>query len=902
MTTPSDRYDLLWAKTDAEGRPHSLRGHLLDAAAVAELIWDEFLAPAAQRMFDGVADGRGRDLLVMVAALHDVGKATPAFQVKAGRGRFPEIDEARQRHGLPGCDVETATGMRWYHGPAGALIVGEYLRQQGIENLAWILPVVDGHHGRFGKSRSKVPRGRANDHGQGEWPSVQQGLVAEILREVDVDVSGWDVQRPSRGLQLAFAGLIVMADWIASSFPGIGLERMTLEVARDRARYAWDVLALRGGWSGLADVPEPFVPAEFFRKRFGFSPRPLQEAALRVVSELDDVGLLVIEAPMGEGKTEAAEAVVEYLARRRGFGGYLFCMPTQGTTDAMYSRVAHWSDGIDRSVSASLLHGKAALNEEWVERSAGVEFSDMYSGDEFGVDDDYGVSPKRGMITAASAWFRGRYRGLLSPAVVATVDQGLWAATRTRFVALRHAGLLGKIVVIDEVHAYDAYMSVFLDELVRWCARLGTPVILMSATLPPQVRSNLVSAWCRGAGREPPEQFGVEGYPVVLGLSRASEVSRGVEQYRPDLDVSVEVPGVAVDNATDVAVLARDLTESGGCALVVLNVVERAQQTWQQLREWDVPALLIHGRFTAAERARRTDQALRLFGSGDGRPERMVIVATQIAEQSFDVDADVLITDLAPMDLLLQRIGRLHRHSRNDTRRPESLRSPRVYVTGVLLDGALPRVPDAFTYIYRQWPLLESAAALRAGDATWRVPSQVPELVANAYSPDWQGPGEWMVAVKKARSEEDQERAGRTAVATTYRLDEDVETEKLDLGELHARASWANEGDHALIRDGIDTQEVIVVRWRDGEYVTLGGRRLQDHGQRASDPKIARELLGDTVRLREYLAKEIPPLPSWSSQPLLARMPVLVLDNAGPKKIGAWTVTYDDDLGLVVTR
>lgn len=890
---------LLWAKTNAAGRPHSLPGHLLDAAAVAELIWDRYLSAAAQRAIDEVVGGNGRDLLRMIAGLHDVGKATPAFQSQAIPLQIAEIDAAWGQLDLP--HIEPDVSYRdWYHGPAGAVILAGYLTRAQLPDLRWILPIVEGHHGYFGRVPNRPPRHHRKAHGEAGWDAVQQGLIDGILDELGIYPTNWAVTVPSRGLQLAIAGLVVMADWISSSdlFPGLGLNPVSIEAARQRASHAWDVLAINRGWHDLGAVD-----ASFFTGRFGFPPRPLQEAMVDVVTGMPDAGLILVEAPMGEGKTEAAEAAVELLARESGYGGYLFCMPTQGTTDAMYHRVARWSDEVDAQLPPVLLHGKSALNEEWVERSKAVTFTEVFDGDEFGLHDEYGLSRHQEEVQAPSAWLLGRHRGLLSPGVVATVDQALWAGTRTRFVALRHAGLLGKVVVIDEVHAYDAYMGVFLHELLRWCGRMGTPVILMSATLPPSVRDGLVAAWAQGAGRTANLSTELSGYPLVLAMSRAGERVQAVSQFRPDLRVQVEVPGVGVDDVGGIVDLADTLTVGGGNALVVLNTVARAQQTWRGLRERNVPALLIHGRFTAYERARRTQEALDALGAAGKRPQRLVVVATQIAEQSFDVDADVLISDIAPMDLLLQRIGRLHRHEANKARRAGGLSEPRVFVTGVEFDArGVPHWHRDFGFIYRQWALLSTAALIREPETVWRVPGQVPELVSNAYQEEWHGPIEWRDAVEQARAEEEAEIASRTSIASTFRLDADPETTKTDLAGLHDRASSASEEQQAMVRDGIDTVEVVLLRLAGGEYVSMRGRRLGDHAQRAADPELARELLGDTVRLRAQHAKHLDPFTEWTDKPLLSRMPVLVLPESGVIQLGKYSVEYDDDLGLVITR
>uniref|UniRef100_UPI002AD3E96F CRISPR-associated helicase Cas3' n=1 Tax=Frankia sp. Cas4 TaxID=3073927 RepID=UPI002AD3E96F len=282
--------------------------------------------------------------------------------------------------------------------------------------------------------------------------------------------------------------------------------------------------------------------------------------------------------------------------------------------------------------------------------------------------------------TAAAEWFLGAKRGLLAPVTVGTVDQLLHAATRTKHVMLRHAGMAGRVVVLDEVHAYDVYMAQFLFEALRWLADAGVPVVVLSATLPPVLRLRLVRSYLQGALQERDVDVAdlpvPRGYPsstavCVTGGKRWAEVASG-PSWRDPIPVGVEVLAETPDfsPATVAAAVAVEVG-AGGCALVVCNTVARAQDVYSALRPvFGADVMLLHARFIAAERAVRTERVVDLLGrpgrpDGAARPPRLVVVATQVAEQSFDVDVDLLVTDLAPIDLLLQRVGRLHRHDRN---------------------------------------------------------------------------------------------------------------------------------------------------------------------------------------------------------------------------------------------
>ena len=893
--TDTDRIALLWAKSDAGGRPHSLVGHLLDTAAVAELIWDEFLAPGTRAHLDDAFAGHGRDLFRLVCGWHDLGKATPIFQAQR-----MDIAAAAIAAGIA---VVPSSG-RWHHSQAGAMVVKQYLAARDLEGLEWIQHLIAGHHGIFAAgSRRAAPRG----HGAGSgWGPLQVHLADFVVASLRVDLPGLDRPAPELGLQLAVAGYVSMADWIASSssFPGLGLTLVSMSEARERAAAAWEQLHLHRGW----DANVLRSDNAMVRDRIGHSPRPLQELVADVSRGLASPGLVVIEAPMGEGKTEAAFIAAEILAARFGCNGFVFAMPTQGTTDVMWERCRRWAQGVSPGMPVSLLHGKAMANEQWREMVETVSVT--------GVDLDDAYGPSAGFFAESpdfSEWLLGRHRGLLAPAVVGTIDQMLYAAARVKYVALRHAGLVGKVVIIDEVHGYDVYMSQFLEALLVWCANERIPVVLMSATLPSALRERLSQAYCAGVeervakgdrGTPSTSAHPKRGYPIVTAIS-AADPPREVATvcWRPDLLVRVEV--LADDSTVDVEPIARCVaraTADGGCALVVLNTVARAQAVYRWLRDAGVPARLVHGRLTTAERAERAQALVESLGGGSrgSRPKRLVVVATQIAEQSFDVDADLLVTDLAPIDLLLQRIGRLHRHTQPQGTRPGALSEPRVIVTGFRTGGPDgPILCPSFPYVYSEETLLRSAALVSDG-AQWSIPSLVPDLVERAYAVAPEVPPPWRERVAEADRVGADLRAARAGRARTFvlRFQEATHT----LSGLHEPVAQGDADEARVVRDGEPTHEVALIRRVDGEFVTLSGTALGPTGERCSITRIAREVLGDTVRVREterVVGAE--PLAAWAHVPLLRRIDAVVLDEQG-RGISDPRLRYDSEFGLVIER
>ncbi|MFF3358168.1 CRISPR-associated helicase Cas3' [Streptomyces sp. NPDC002917] len=957
-----ERVSRLWGKSAARngGRTHLLLGHLLDTAAVAGVMWDRYLSAAFRRRLDEVSGGRGRLWFMWVCGIHDCGKACPAFQAMDAAEAAPVLAAGLRWGRLP-----TDRRKMWRHDVAGAaLLKPRLVAEWGSDEAAgWVWPLVAGHHGVFPSVRGIEPPHREVQGRGAAWDEVQRAVVDVFTRVVGFEDMA-DV-RPVGALrkaeQLALSGLIVMADWIASDsrqFLGLAeADLVSFDGSRRRAEVAWDRLGLRGGWR---DLPLPRDRLEPLTGRLGVTPRASQRELLERAWSMPVPGLLIAEAPMGEGKTKAALATAECLAARFGFDGVFVAMPTQATSDPMYEQVLQWVRTFDPELESqvALLHGRRRFNAWWRAiweggprpdgaadgcgcEDGGTDPAGAY--DDFGAideDADNGMQCTEARAGAGSLpgadgpahWFLGNKRGLLTAFAVGTVDHLLHAATRTRHVMLRFAGLAGKVVVVDEVHAADIYMRQFLVEALRWLGQAGVPVVLLSATLPPAQRQLFVDAYLSGVqGAADVHQLVPEpaGYPCVtvaygVGGRAVAETSReAVPSWRESAPVKLSwLPDTGTDGKR-VAEAVRDAVADGGVVLVVVNQVARAQAIYDELRGrgCDGELHLLHARLCAAHRADRTAKCLRLMGplAGENRPRHMVVIATQLAEQSFDVDADVLITDLAPTDLLLQRIGRLHRHS--GTRRPDAHRAPRVVVTGVAggRDG-VPRFLGASEAIYGRWSLLRAAALVTeaAGQlpiagaqdllpgegGVWSIPADVPGLVARAYGSDEICPAGWHEA--EAWEQWQAKEAKREEKATEFLLCRQREWASPTLEGLHyagSRVPATEEQLDALVRDGDPTVEAVIVRRAPGGYRAYDGTWLGVHGE-VDDDEVTDRLMGGTIRLPAKLTAaaqaELRPLPGWADRPWLQYQLALVLEEEdGTTPLGKHRVSYDDVLGLV---
>ena len=277
---------------------------------------------------------------------------------------------------------------------------------------------------------------------------------------------------------------------------------------------------------------------------------------------------------MGEGKTEAAVYLADRWAASSGQDGHYFALPTQATSNQMFGRIREYLQ--DRyegtQVQLQLLHGHASLSSEFaaLRQINNLVFAPGYPG----VDDDSDE-----LTVVASEWFTHRKRGLLAPFGVGTIDQALLAALQTKHVFVRLFGLAYKTVIVDEVHAYDAYMTTLLERLLEWLAALGSSVVLLSATLPKARREQLLAAYARGLGKEPEGTAPRAEYPRVSWVSQdAKNGSRTVAvsaRGRKEFSLTWSDGSLPGDGQTSFPL--GDMLEvapaRGGCAAVICNTV-----------------------------------------------------------------------------------------------------------------------------------------------------------------------------------------------------------------------------------------------------------------------------------------------------------------------------------------
>lgn len=722
------------SKTDASY--HLLVYHCLDVAAVARHILeaDAHLRRRFQALVPGMAPVDLEGLLLFFAVLHDLGKFSPAFQHKRrdlvallGGGPLGLCNQAHHTHLGQAVFFDKAVRRAW----------PEALRALPSDEARTLLrPLARaafGHHG-------KPPQGVT---GNLRFPPATVEAVQCFLDEAGrltlppgLRLPGGDAAEDCfKPVSWLFAGLLVLADWIASGtgFPYIA---MKLPLAGYYADYA--LPQARAAVSGCGILcPPPRREGAFHELlphiKKQYAPTPLQSHAMAVAGTGSGPRLFIFEDATGAGKTEAALLAAHALMAKGEAEGFYIGLPTMATANGMYARLAasyrtlFETAGTDVP-SLMLAHGARGICDAFL-GSIGLEQTKPSDSDEEGTDDI------RESGAFCSAWLAdNRKKALLAPCGVGTLDQALLAVLPAKHQCLRLLGLGRGVLIADEVHAYDPYTTRLLERLLTFHAGLGGSAVLLSATLPRHIKQGLATAFCQGAGAPTPR---LTDQPLPL----ATRLAAGIFEETPlrrtrTLSIAVETTD-EFDHACDrlAAVHA-----AGGCAILFCNTVDRAVAAQARLaaRLPDGDLLLFHARFALCDRLAIEARVLSIFGK-ESTPEARrgkILVSSPVAEQSLDIDGDFVVTELAPMELVIQRAGRGHRHPRSW--RPEGFGAPALCVVAPPTDAA--PTPDwgeeelgKGLFVYPAHGLLWRTARLLAARERIELPRDARDLVEDAY-------------------------------------------------------------------------------------------------------------------------------------------------------------------------
>jgi len=606
----------------------------------------------------------------LIAAAHDVGKVSPTFQNKIYSNLAQRNESVLSL--LKEFNPDLEKNWKGHGGVSQASV--------SAENVGKFIPEILGQHHGFSPDLSQYQATSGVFGGQ-LWHEHRLDLLAQLKDKLNVDfpIVKSDLQAK------VLSGLTSVADWIGSGAlfddPSDDNWLPLVDRALDEAGFVKPQLK-----SGLS-----------FTDVFGFTPKDTQ---VKLIEATNQPGVYILEAPMGLGKTEAALYVAYQLIEKGLATGLYFALPTQLTSDKIHERVNQFLERILDEDSphkkALLVHGNAKLKQ-------------FVMGEEG---------------NPGGAWFAQGKRGILAPFAVGTIDQALMSVMNVKHGFVRTFGLAGKVVILDEVHSYDSYTGTILDSLVSALRQLHCTVIILSATLTLERRAKLLG--------ETPSQT---GYPLITAQANNTGLKEIAVAKISDVCVNIHHK-----NSQSSFEEALNRASQGQQVLWIENTVNEAQLAYKKLgdraQSLGIDCGLLHSRFTKENRATNEDKWVTLFGK-EGVSSRTkhgrILVGTQVLEQSLDIDADFLITRIAPTDMLLQRLGRLWRHA-NPLRAPSAKRE--AWIISPELDLAISNPKSAFgasANVYAPYVLCRTLQVWQ-GLAEVNLPSDIRSLIEATYA------------------------------------------------------------------------------------------------------------------------------------------------------------------------
>ncbi|MDQ3713873.1 MAG: CRISPR-associated helicase Cas3' [Acidobacteriota bacterium] len=960
-----------WAKTSKnknyQNAFHPLVCHLIDVAVSAQAIWDNVLTDTQKqrlakpfRLEDDDNLKTAGTLFAFLIGLHDLGKCSPPFALRGKNEPDRQTATLYELYKNSDFDLPTcAKAADARHEFVTSIILPPILREKFnfSEELAKsVSDVIGGHHGNFPTRSFQEDSTNTGEQvcGNDFWRDAQREIVEFLANELKVERNFPKLQKQKldNATAMIFAGFVTAADWVGSNekfFP-CEIENSTniandknfpirpdeyIKKSREKAREALKTL----GWLDWVSVTKEKRFEELFPKLEEL--RHLQKVAIEIaddIREMESPGIVVIEEQMGKGKTETAMFLADVFNAVLKQRGIYFALPTQATSNQMFGRVKNFLEhkhaGEKANVQLHLHHGHSSISEEFDKNIK--DFKNLYAiFDESETREDFAN-------VVAAEWFTYKKRGLFVPFGVGTIDQILLGVLQVKHVFVRLFGLAHKTIIIDEVHAYDAYMSVLLERLLEWLAALGSPVIILSATLPQNRRTALIKAYLRGLNKitkdEIPTSDDEDKYPRISYATGKTEDKKFKIRHlgyvnRPSKTLSLEWK--KRDNfVTD---LKERLNENKGCVAIICNTVKEAQEIYSELAadklfqgnsNDGLPKLdLLHARFRFIERDERDRCCLKRFGkpkkkktsdedildsnenTGDCddkvfRPDFAVLISTQIIEQSLDLDFDLMISYLAPADLLLQRSGRLQRHKRPERilykntptlwiLEPDINENGRLLIEKNLPDFGLSGV------VYDKHILLRTWLKLR-GENKIEIPRQIEQLVEDVYREERQCFDESYLDIWEETKADLKDKV----------MDKKQKAKAFYLAEVD-HPDIFNSFKHALDEDDPEKHSTLRAQTRDDERpsvaVVLLTRKEANSINLESEPNDETEeflIMREVKFSRFVLTREILKNPkykqkSWEKSALLRHHRLLILEENNELMVGRDKIVLDKNRGVV---
>lgn len=726
----------LWAKKVPF---KSLIDHMLETGITAGCLIDTIFHPLLQQLsvLSTVDEYNLKQQIVFVCAMHDIGKCHPIFQ-----GRNSETLQMLENYDMD----QTSVSKAFRHEQYGAKIIQDLLELEnplGFDNFDIIQQIIGLHHQKNYGSKCYV---KIKKNILSRWTDIQQ-YIFDFMKEVfpydqlcflPKDATKEDEFVIVNGI----LGILITSDWIASNesvfdnlsykdFPSIEEFKAYKEKQLKKFMHTQHLLPHQ--------YPNP-VP---FKKLFPFGEvRPMQQDVEDIMAN-ERPKFMLIESGCGSGKTEAALYAASVMGWQNGKSGIYMGLPTSASAEAIQERIDGYLESLDMG-QTKLFTSKSMLLRDLEEHA---DFTD--------------VSRQR----------------MLEPSAVGTVDQVMTVARKVKFESVRMAGLSSKVLIIDEIHAYDSYMMTTIEHLLRICNAVNIPVILLSATLPAITKKQLFM--CYGVT----ELCENNAYPLISYITDDGRLHQKASvSYEKEKKITCEMLPF-LDNTQKVAETALSNVKNGGTECVIMNTVNEAIDVYDEIKknaDDGCIIMLYHARMPENSRKRKSEKILSWLGKDrSNRPFKLIVVGTQVLEQSLDIDFDYLMTAICPIDLILQRIGRWHRHDNAGTIR-EQWTAPSDKIQ-VIVPKADKYGPSG--YVYAEYFLQATQKLICARNNTFVLPKDTPVLI-NAVYDNKEDSEKVKDSIKGLRSNE-----GNINIKNGFHLDVDMLQEKINDKYINVRFS-----------------------------------------------------------------------------------------------------------------
>lgn len=684
----------LWAKT----KPYkALLDHMYETGITATALCERGNYLPIVRQMANYADTTEENMTSFIGffcALHDIGKAHPDFQLKSTDEKINDL--------LYGNSLAESYTDGFRHEEYSRDLIRKYFLENNpdTDNEGWVAEgladVQSFHHqGKTIYNQSEYHRISDVDM-RAKWDDIHQSIFMRIktlfpYKKMHFKREGFDA------FLHMLLSILIFSDWAASNpklFSDKGLNDFS-----GRQEYLGFINSRLDVFMRENRLLFNPIPKTTFKKMFPFiqTPNSLQKCVIKATDEnRDNIGLCIIEGPCGEGKTEAGLYIATQGTDDKS--GLFFGLPTSATAESMLERVNKTLETMELP-SAELFSSLAVFDK------------------------------------SKADWFLSNKQAIFQSNAIGTVDQAMLSAMCGKYQILRLGGIMSKSVILDEIHAYDSYMLTIINALVNNASFYDCPITMMSATLPFNTKNEIIGTYLSSKGIKEYDYEPVKGYPIITIVMKDGEIkqytgelSKGSKQIKYELISALNnIPAMCEHAMTKVA--------NGGCLCLICNSVDDAINAYNYLKTHsteDTDLMLAHGRKVITDKKADTKKLIAKFGKDRSeRPSKAIVVATQIIEQSIDVDFDYLCTCIAPIDLIIQRLGRMHRHSDKGTIREKTS-------IDIPLTVFMPKDEGCYGItecIYKEKSILDNTCALLISlSGVMDIPGKNPDYIEKVYS------------------------------------------------------------------------------------------------------------------------------------------------------------------------